>query len=29
LIYRQGRQAISELKTSISMYREDLSNRRP
>jgi hypothetical protein len=29
LIYRQGRQAISELRTSISVYREDLSNRRP
>ena len=29
LIYRQGRQAISELKTSISVYREDLSNTRP
>ena len=29
LIYRQGRQAISALQTSISVYREDLSNTRP
>ena len=29
LIYRQGRQAISEMQTSISVYREDLSNTRP
>ena len=29
LIYRQGRQAISELQTSVSVYREDLSNTRP
>ncbi len=29
LIYRQGREAISKLQTSISMYREDLSNPRP
>jgi hypothetical protein len=26
LIYRQGRQAISEIETSVSVYREDLSN---
>ena len=29
LLYRQGRQAISELQTSLSVYREDLSNSRP
>ena len=29
LIYRQGREAISELQTSVSVYREDLSNPRP
>jgi hypothetical protein len=28
LIYRQGRQAISELQTSVSVYREELSNPR-
>ena len=29
LIYRHGREAISELRTSVSVYREDLSNPRP